>query len=174
MEKELSLIILTLMRFTGYSICPLRTISLHITFGEESCIKTLIARFMVVDVPLVYNAIIYCPTLNQLRAMVSTYHRAMKFPIRASVGEVRNDPQESRQCYLMVVLLLKKANPELPCTDPWDPTKALPHLEPTKQLVKVPLDKAQPNWVVKIGATLPEKDLVQLINFLGKNANIFA
>lgn len=82
--------ILTLMRFTGYSIRPLRTTSLHITFGEESCTKTLIARFIVVDVPSVYNMIISRPTLNQLRVMVSTYHQAMKFPTQVGVGEVRS------------------------------------------------------------------------------------
>ncbi|RWV96151.1 hypothetical protein GW17_00041166 [Ensete ventricosum] len=28
--------------------------------------------------------------------LVSTYHRIMKFPTRAGVGEVRSDPRESR------------------------------------------------------------------------------
>lgn len=64
MEKELSSMTSTLTGFIGDSICPLRTTNLHITFGDEPFTKTLMAKFMVVDVPSVYNVIIGHPTLN--------------------------------------------------------------------------------------------------------------
>ncbi|RRT32529.1 hypothetical protein B296_00047995 [Ensete ventricosum] len=41
--------------------------------------KTLMVSFMVVKLPSAYNAIIGRPTLNQLKAVVSTYHRLLKF-----------------------------------------------------------------------------------------------
>ncbi|RRT32972.1 hypothetical protein B296_00045772 [Ensete ventricosum] len=55
--------------------------NLDITFklgGEES--KTLMVSFMVVKLPSAYNAIVGSPTLNRLKAVVSTYHRLLKFP----------------------------------------------------------------------------------------------
>lgn len=74
MEKELSPMTSTIMGFIGDSICSFRTTNLHITFSKEPFTKTLMARFTVVDVPLVYNMIIGHPTLNWLRVVVSMYH----------------------------------------------------------------------------------------------------
>ncbi|RWW63913.1 hypothetical protein BHE74_00028886 [Ensete ventricosum] len=66
------------------------------TIGEEPYTKALMVVFMVVDLPSAYNAIIGRSTLNKLRAVVSTFHRSMKFPTDARVGEARSDPRESR------------------------------------------------------------------------------
>lgn len=85
---NLSPISFLLMGFTGDSICPLRTVSLHITFGEEPYFKTLTTKFIVVDILSTYNVIFGRPTLNQLKIMLSTYHIVIKFPTRASVEEL--------------------------------------------------------------------------------------
>ncbi|RRT31469.1 hypothetical protein B296_00054969 [Ensete ventricosum] len=74
--------------FTGDSISPVGTVVLPVTVGEELRSKTLLVSFIVVALPSTYNAIISRPMLNKLRAIVSTYHRIMKFPTRAGVGEV--------------------------------------------------------------------------------------
>ena len=57
--------------------------------------------FLLVDQPLAYNAIIGPLTLNALRAIVSTYHLVMKFPVGELVSEVMGDQAESQQCYAM-------------------------------------------------------------------------
>ncbi|RRT33612.1 hypothetical protein B296_00053290 [Ensete ventricosum] len=91
------------------------TTTIHVTFGGEPRSKTLMVSFMVVKLPSAYNAIIGRigrPTLNRLRAIVSTYHRILKFPTRAGVGEVRSDPKESRQYYLTATTLCKKPRAE--------------------------------------------------------------
>ncbi|RZR74265.1 hypothetical protein BHM03_00034540, partial [Ensete ventricosum] len=98
----------TLTGFTGDSISPLGTTTIPVTFGGESRSKTLLVSFMVVKLPSAYNAIIGRPTLNRLRAAVSTYHRILKFPTRVGVGEVRSDPREFRQCYLTATTLFKR------------------------------------------------------------------
>ncbi|RZR90652.1 hypothetical protein BHM03_00018579 [Ensete ventricosum] len=67
----------------GDSIAPLGTTTLPLTIGEEPRTKTLMVVFMVVDLPSAYNAIIGHPTLNRLRAVVSTFHGSMKFPTDA-------------------------------------------------------------------------------------------
>ncbi|RWW71896.1 hypothetical protein BHE74_00020346 [Ensete ventricosum] len=71
--------------------------------------------------PSAYNAIIGRPTLNRLKAVVSTYHRLLKFPTRAGVGEVRSDPRESRQCYLTTTTLSKKPRTQSATVVPQDP-----------------------------------------------------
>ncbi|GAV59697.1 hypothetical protein CFOL_v3_03228, partial [Cephalotus follicularis] len=53
--------------------------------------------FLVVDTPSLYNAIIGRPGLNLMKAIVSTRHLLMKFPMRFGVGEVRGDQQAARQ-----------------------------------------------------------------------------
>ncbi|RRT31974.1 hypothetical protein B296_00049408 [Ensete ventricosum] len=92
-----------------------------VTFGGEPKSKTLMVSFIVVKLPSAYNAIIGRPTLNRLRAVVSTYHRILKFPTRTEVGEVRSDPRESRQCYLTATMLSKKLRTQPTATVPRDP-----------------------------------------------------
>ncbi|RZS29034.1 hypothetical protein BHM03_00062701 [Ensete ventricosum] len=89
-------------------ISPAGTTVLPITIGEEPRSKTLLVSFVVVALPSAYNTIIGRPMLNKLRAVVSMYHRVMKFLTRAGVGEVRSDPRESRQCDLTAITLPKK------------------------------------------------------------------
>ncbi|XP_064994005.1 uncharacterized protein LOC135630767 [Musa acuminata AAA Group] len=76
--------------FTGDSISPLETTSLLVTIGEEPRTKTTTNTFMVVDLPLSYSAILGHPMLNKLKAMVSTYHRAIKFLTSTGVEESRS------------------------------------------------------------------------------------
>ena len=55
-----------------------------------------------------WYAIISRPTLNALRAVISTYHMVMKFPVENLVGEVRGDQAESWQCYIMSTTVAEK------------------------------------------------------------------
>ncbi|RWW71324.1 hypothetical protein BHE74_00020945 [Ensete ventricosum] len=82
---DLSLMSSTLIGFTGDSIIPLEMTALPVTLGQEPQSKTLWVAFMVVGLPTAYNIILEWPTLNKLRAVVSTYHHAIKFPTRAEV-----------------------------------------------------------------------------------------
>ncbi|RZR86645.1 hypothetical protein BHM03_00013886, partial [Ensete ventricosum] len=99
----------SLTGFTGDSVSPLGATTIPVTFGGEPKLKTLMVSFMVVKLPSTDNAIIGRPTLNRLKAIISTYHRILKFPTRVGVGEVRSDPRESRQCYLTATTLSKKS-----------------------------------------------------------------
>ncbi|RWW55794.1 hypothetical protein BHE74_00037529 [Ensete ventricosum] len=122
----------TLTGFTGDAITPLGVTTLPITIGEESGTKMLMVSFMVVKLPSAYNAVIGRLTLNKLRVIVSTYHRTMRFPTSAVVGEVRSDPRESRQCYLTTTTLSKKTKNETPAANPRESNKLVPHPEPTE------------------------------------------
>lgn len=61
------------MELTDDSIFHLGTVNMHITFGNESCYKTILTRFMVVDILLAYNTIIGWLTLSKLKVVVSSY-----------------------------------------------------------------------------------------------------
>ncbi|XP_009396934.1 uncharacterized protein LOC103981901 [Musa acuminata AAA Group] len=115
--------------FIGDSISPLGTTTLPFTIGEEPRAKTIMATFTIVDLRSTYNIILGRPTLNKLKAVVSTYHRTIKFPTLARVGESRSDTRESRQCYLTAVTLLERSRPHQapdPCEECMIPT----HLKP--------------------------------------------
>ena len=43
-------------------------------------------EFLIVNKPLVYNFILGRLTLNMLKAVVSTYHLAIKFPLQTDLG----------------------------------------------------------------------------------------
>ncbi|KAJ8467704.1 hypothetical protein OPV22_030256 [Ensete ventricosum] len=119
-DRDLAALTSTLIGFIGDFISPLGVTTIPVTFGGEPKSKTLMVSFMVVKLPSAYNAIIGRPTLNRLRTVVSTYHRILKFPTRAGVGEIRSDPRESRQCYLTSTTLSKKPRTEPVCTMPQD------------------------------------------------------
>ena len=89
-----------LVGFTGDKICPVGIITLPITIGTYPKQVSKTIDFLVVDCPSAYNAIIGQPTLNQLRAMTSTYHLLIKFPTEHGIGEVRGDQIAAKECYL--------------------------------------------------------------------------
>lgn len=94
-SKDLISMASLLTRFIGNSISPLGIINVYITLGDKPCSKMVMTKFLVVDIPLTYIAIIVQSILNRLRVVTSTYHIVMKFSTRANVGELRSDPKES-------------------------------------------------------------------------------
>ena len=82
--------------FGGERVYAEGAIQLPVTFGVHPAKVTQMVDFLLVDQPSTYNAIIGRPTLNALRAVVSTYHLAMKFPAGDQVGEVKGNQAESQ------------------------------------------------------------------------------
>ena len=75
-----------------------------IGFSEEDAWQiTKDITFLVVDCSSAYNAIVDRPTLNLWKAMTSTYHLMIKFPIEYGVGEVRGDQVAVRECYIAML-----------------------------------------------------------------------
>ncbi|XP_064999835.1 uncharacterized protein LOC135633826 [Musa acuminata AAA Group] len=173
-RENLSPMCSALTGFTGDSISPLGAITLPLTLGTPPKSKTVMTTFLVVDLPTAYNAILGRPTLNKVRAVVSTYYRTVKFQTREGVGGVTGSPQESRRCYLTSVSLCKRTRGEAPLEDPREAKKPAPHPEPRGSTVDVPLREARPDQTVKVGSELPEQEREQLVGLLRENADIFA
>ncbi|XP_075483724.1 uncharacterized protein LOC142523878 [Primulina tabacum] len=80
-----------------------REIVLPLTLGSRDLKKTVMTTFSVVDSPSLYNIILGRPAMNELRAVASTYHQKIKFPVGSRVGKVRGDLPSSRKCYVEAV-----------------------------------------------------------------------
>ncbi|XP_065026119.1 uncharacterized protein LOC135650573 [Musa acuminata AAA Group] len=167
-------ILSVLTGFTGDSISPLGAITLPLTLGAPPKSKTVMTTFLVIDLPAAYNAILGRPTLNKIRAVVSTYYQTVKFPTHAGAGEVVGSPRESRRCYLTAVSLHKRARTEPPLADLREAKKPASHPEPRGSIVDVPLQEGRPEQMVRIGSELPEQERRQLVGLLQKNADVFA
>ncbi|XP_064995317.1 uncharacterized protein LOC135631507 [Musa acuminata AAA Group] len=144
--------------FTGDSISPLGVVTLPLTVGNLPRSKTIMTSFLVIDLPAAYNAILGWPTLNKIRAIISTYYQTVKFPTDAGTGEISGSPRESRRCYLTAVSLHKKARTESPLADPREAQKTSPHLQSSGSTIAVPLLKDRPVQTVRIGSELPEQE----------------
>ncbi|RWW73079.1 hypothetical protein BHE74_00019069 [Ensete ventricosum] len=142
-NRDLILMTSTLTGFTGDTTTLVGVATLPMTSDDEPRTKTFMVPFMVVDLPSAYNVIIKRPTLNKLRAIISTYHRSMKFPTSAGPGEIRSDPWESRRCYLAATIIPKRGK-ETPVPDPREPYKLDTRPEPTELILEVPLEKDRP------------------------------
>ena len=89
-----------LIGFEGTRVHPLGAVTLPVTVGDYPQQITRDVTFLVVDCSSAYNAILGCPTLNLWKAITSTYHLMIKFPIEYRVGEVKGDQVAARECYV--------------------------------------------------------------------------
>ncbi|XP_075515912.1 uncharacterized protein LOC142550720 [Primulina tabacum] len=92
-----------LFGFAGHMVYLEGEIVLPLTLGSQDLKKTVMTSFTVVDSPSSYNIILGRPAMNELRAVASTYHQKIKFPVGSRVGEVRGDQPSSRKCYVEAV-----------------------------------------------------------------------
>ena len=146
---------------------------LPITLGEELRMKTVMTTLMVVDLPSAYNVILGCPTLNRIQAVVSTYHRTIKFPTSVGIREAWSDLRELRRCYLTIVALPPKPRPTT-IPDPREAPIPQMMLEPPEPLIEVPLKRGRPDQTIRVRTALPEADQLHLVDFLRENADLFA
>ncbi|XP_042942590.1 uncharacterized protein LOC122276745 [Carya illinoinensis] len=93
---------------TGDTIQPVGVITLLVTAGTGAQTVTTMTDFLVVKAHSSYNAILGRPTLNHLRAVTSTYHLKMKFPIDGGVGEARGKQALAQECYVQELKKVKK------------------------------------------------------------------
>ncbi|KAL0437547.1 UNVERIFIED_CONTAM: hypothetical protein Sradi_0462600 [Sesamum radiatum] len=144
-------------------------------------------KFLVVDIPSAYNVILGHPTLNAFRAIISTYHLKIKFPVVGGVGEVQADIIQARKCYMEAIMRGKKRvleeapdeeNPNKRGKDPMPRPKrkeeALVAVQPIEELLTVELIPGDPDKVMKIGSKMKEDIREQVISCLQKNKEIFA
>ncbi|KAK4383018.1 hypothetical protein Sango_2816000 [Sesamum angolense] len=82
----------SLYDFAGEVIHPQCMISLPLNLGRGSNQKRCLLKFLVVDTPSAYNAILGRPTLDAFQIVISTYRMKIKFSTVGGVGQVQDDP----------------------------------------------------------------------------------
>ncbi|XP_060965431.1 uncharacterized protein LOC133034373 [Cannabis sativa] len=68
--------------FFGQSVAPLGKIRLPLTVGQAPKCITVMAQFLVLDIPLAFNVMLGRPTLYELKAVTSIFHSCVKFPTK--------------------------------------------------------------------------------------------
>ncbi|KAL0440561.1 UNVERIFIED_CONTAM: hypothetical protein Slati_2539100 [Sesamum latifolium] len=177
----------SLYGFAGEVVHPKGMISLLLTLGTSPLRKTCLLKFLVVDIPLTYNVILGCPTLNAFSAIISTYHMKIKFPVVGGVGETQADIVQARKYYVEAIKRRKKIvleeasgekNPSKRGKDPM-PRPELKEetsvtVQPVEELLTVELIPGDPDKTTKVGSKMKEDVREQVINCLRKNKDILA
>ncbi|KAK8945084.1 hypothetical protein KSP39_PZI007855 [Platanthera zijinensis] len=135
-------------------------------------------QFIVVDAPSSYHAIFGRPLLNKYRAIISTYHLAIKFCKDGRQCKVRSDPRQARECYLRTVNMTEVSPPAFPAAAEATPSEDAEnregaHLEPAQVTQEVPIVEAE-GRKLSINSELPEDQKAELISCLLENLDVFA
>ncbi|XP_027368413.1 uncharacterized protein LOC113874390 [Abrus precatorius] len=89
-----------LVDFSGERVKTRGCIDLYTSFGSEHEGKRIKVTYLVVHANTSYNILLGRPSLNKLKAIVSTPHLAMKFPSeRGRIITVHADQKTARECY---------------------------------------------------------------------------
>lgn len=100
---DIAQILLTSMQLKGFSretVQLVGTITLSVVVSSAPCTALVMVDFLVVKSPSSYNATISRPTFNKLKAITSTYHLKVKFPIAQGIGEIQGKQNSARECYV--------------------------------------------------------------------------
>jgi len=89
----------SLVGFTGEHVLPFGSIELPVMAGAYPRQRTIMVRFLIIDRPSAYNAILGRTTLNDLQAVTSTPHLSMKFPTEEGIGVEKGNQRMARECY---------------------------------------------------------------------------
>jgi ribonuclease HI len=158
-----------LQGFGGGIVIPEGVVGLPLTLGSEKKKVTHVTTFQVVRAPMAYNAILGRPLLNRIRAIVSTFHLALKFPTEGGIGVVRGSQSVARQCYVTSVREIKTDVMQL-----YEVEHDLEHrgrLAPVGEMDEVELDAGRK---VTIGRDLDPATKTQLVSCLARNLDVFA
>ncbi|KAL0401994.1 UNVERIFIED_CONTAM: hypothetical protein Slati_4229300 [Sesamum latifolium] len=178
----------SLYGFAGEVVHPRGMISLPLTMGAGTTVKTCMLKFLIVDVPSAYNVILGRPTLTAFQAVISIYHMKIKFPTPGGVGEVQGDPLQSRKCYIEAVRRGQKRNldedhqgvpsskkgKEIGAEGALKEMEAPAKVQPTKELLNIEVIPGSPDKTTRIGSHLREKAKEEIVSCLRHNVDIFA
>ena len=96
-DRQIKPISRPLAGFDGDFVMTIGTVKLPMFVGG----MITWVKFVVIDKPAIYNAILGTPWLHQMQAIPSTYHQCVKFPTQNGVFTLRGNQQVARTCFLI-------------------------------------------------------------------------
>ena len=94
--------------------------------------------------------------LNSWKAVTSTYHLSVKFPMEYGIGQAQGDQLVARECYLAMLALDEQVQ-----TMSIEERKVV--AEPTEVLEDVPLQEDDLEKFTRIGTSMKEKAKKDLV-----------
>ena len=98
-KKRIKPFISPLVSFTGDRIVLRYIVTLTMITGTYPAQVTKEIDFLIINCPSTYNIILGRLAINRLRAVMSTYHLKVKFPITHGVRKIKGDQVLARDCY---------------------------------------------------------------------------
>ena len=84
-REKLKLVNAHLRGFSGEKVLFLGSVQPVLTLGDPPCQATTTIKFLIVDAPSAYNMLLGRSSLNAIRAIPSSYHMVVKFPMENGV-----------------------------------------------------------------------------------------
>ncbi|XP_060963703.1 uncharacterized protein LOC133033115 [Cannabis sativa] len=106
--KDLTPCLQTVYGFSGQNVTPLGRIRLPLTVGQAPRSITIMAQFLVLDVPSAFNVMLGRPALYDLKTVTSIFHSCLKFPTKNGVGCLRGNQQVAWEYYNLALTKAKK------------------------------------------------------------------
>lgn len=148
----------SLTGFTGEKIWPIGQLRLLIVVGDEQHSTATWINFMVIKSPSPYNGIIGRPGISSMRAVPSTAHGMLKFPVEGGIVTLYNTTVPPKECNVVV-----------------SEEDHIPKQHATKiPNLKVAIHPDYPDQQVSIGGSLSDKGKAAVCALLQRNLSIFA
>ena len=149
-RDQLHLVNSPLVGFGGMKVQLVGTITLPVVVLAYPQQTAKEVNFLVIDCLSSYNAIIGRQTLNNWKAITSTYHLFVKFLTDYGIGQVQGDQLAPRECYLAMLAMdehVQTMNIE----------ERRVAIKPIKVLEYIPLNEGSLEKFTKIGISIEEK-----------------
>ncbi|GJR43187.1 reverse transcriptase domain-containing protein [Tanacetum coccineum] len=148
----------SLTGFTGEKIWPMGQLRLPVIVGNKEHSTTAWMNFMVIRSPSPYNGIIGRPGISAIRAVPSTAHGMLKFPVDGGIVTIYNTAAPPKEC--------NTVQGDVTQTNRQHATKVTN--------LKVAIHPDYPEQEVSIGGSLSDTGRAAVCALLQRNLDIFA
>ncbi|GJS25325.1 reverse transcriptase domain-containing protein [Tanacetum coccineum] len=157
-KSQLNLATTSLTGFTREKIWPMGQLRLSVMVGNKEHSITAWMNFMVIRSPSPYNGIIGRPGISAIRAVPSTAHGMLKFPVDGGIVTIYNTAAPPKECNTVTC----------------DVTQTQRQHATKVTNLKVAIHPDYPEQEVSIGGSLSDTGRAAVCTLLQRNLDIFA
>ncbi|GKA94875.1 reverse transcriptase domain-containing protein, partial [Tanacetum coccineum] len=138
-----------LIGFSGETIWPLGQISLLVKIGDEEHSTSAWMNFMIIRSPSQHNAIIGRPGIRKIRAIPSTTHGMLKFPVEGGTVTLQSSRVIPMEC-----AMISGPNIQSPIAS-----------QVLEEKIRIAIHPEYPEQTIAIGSTLTKKGTQRTMRF---------